>query len=259
MSDATPWLVAVRRSHDHLTSLVADLGPEELGRPSACSEWTIAQVLSHLGSQAVIFSLFVDAGITGGAAPAREAFGPIWDTWNARSPLDQATESVKANEALVSLLEGLDPETLRDFRLEMFGRTLDAAGLLRMRLSEHAVHTWDVAVTFDPTVAIANDAVELLVDGLAELASRSGRPLAEPLEATVITVGPRRLFRLQTSEAVLLEPTETESGTGRSIELPAEAFLRLLYGRLGDDHPAGGTVHADGITLSELTNMFPGF
>jgi uncharacterized protein (TIGR03083 family) len=216
-------------------------------------------VLSHLGSQAEIFSLFVDAGVSGGDPPSREAFGPIWDTWNARSPYDQATESVKANEALVSRLEDLDAETLRGFRLEMFGRTLDAAGLLRMRLSEHAVHSWDVAVTFDPSVGVADDAVELLIDGLGELASRSGKPPNEPLDAGVVTADPRRHFRLHTSDAVLLEPTGAEPEAGRSIEMPAEAFLRLVYGRLSDDHPPLGAVHAVGVSIATLSTIFQGF
>jgi uncharacterized protein (TIGR03083 family) len=258
MSDATPWLKAVRRSHDRLAGLVADLGPEQLGRPSACSEWSVAQVLSHLGSQAEIFSLFVDAGITGGDPPSRDAFGPIWDTWNARSPHDQATGSIKANEALVSRLEDLDAEALAGFRLEMFGRTLDAAGLLRMRLSEHAVHTWDVAVTFDPSAVVDPEAVELLVDGLGESASRSAKAPDEPLDASIITTGPSRRFRLQTSDAVLLEPSDPAAETGW-IELPAEALVRLVYGRLDDDHPPRGAVQTDGVSIEELTAIFPGF
>jgi hypothetical protein len=40
--------------------------------------------------------------------------------------------------------------------------------------------------------------------------------------------------------------------------LPAEAFVRLLYGRLDRDHtPAGITT--DGLTLDQLRAIFPGF
>jgi hypothetical protein len=40
-----------------------------------------------------------------------------------------------------------------------------------------------------------------------------------------------------------------------SLSLPAEALLRLVYGRLDDD--AG--LQASGVTLTELKPVFPGF
>jgi len=79
-------LAAVRRSHDRIAELTGGLGREQLDGPSACSQWSVAQVLSHLGSQAEIFSLFADAGLSRGEPPAQSVFGPIWDSWNARSP-----------------------------------------------------------------------------------------------------------------------------------------------------------------------------
>ncbi|HWG73953.1 MAG TPA: maleylpyruvate isomerase family mycothiol-dependent enzyme [Acidimicrobiales bacterium] len=259
MTDPAPWMAAVRQSHDGLAGLVAGMAPEDLGQPSACSEWSVAQVLSHLGSQAEIFSLFVDAGLSGGGPPPREAFAPIWDAWNARLPADQATRSVAANEAFVSRLEGLDAGALGGFRLEMFGRTIDAAGLLRMRLSEHAVHTWDVAIAFDPSAVVRAEAVELLVDGLGESAARSGKAPDEPIDVTVITTAPDRRFSLRTSDEVHLEATDRHADAGGSIELPAEAFLRLVYGRLDDNHPPQGPVRADGVSPADLINVFRGF
>jgi hypothetical protein len=141
----------------------------------------------------------------------------------------------------------------------MFGRSVDAAGLLRMRLSEHAVHAWDVAVAFDPAAEVAADAVELLIDGLGELAARSGQARGEPLDVTIVTFGPRRIFRLRAGDEVTLEPAGVAPGLDRSIELPAEAFLRLVYGRLDDAHPPRGTVHTDGVGIAELAPIFKGF
>jgi len=258
MSTTADWLAAVRGSHDRLAGIVAALDAGELERPSACAQWTVAQVLSHLGSQAEIFSLFVDAGAAGVDAPPRDAFGPIWDAWNARSPQDQATDSISANEVLVSRLEMLDDVSLRGFRLELFGRTLDADGLLRMRLSEHSVHTWDVEVAFDATAVVAGDAVDLLIDGLGETASRSGRAPAEPLRASVSTSSPARRFTLVTADDVRLEPAGA-TDEERSIALPAEVLLRLVYGRLGDDQPARGPVTSSGVELADLRQIFEGY
>jgi len=258
-SDLDAWRSAVRESHNRIVALVEKAELDDLKRQSACADWTVAQVLSHLGSQGEIFLLFLEAGLSGGDPPSRDAFGPIWDKWNARSPEEQASECVKANDAFITRLESLDSATLGSFGMDMFGRPVDAAGMLRMRLSEHAVHTWDVTVAFDPGAEVAADAVELLVDGLGELAARSGKAPAEPLEATIITTGPDRRAKLVASDAVVLESGADAVYGTPSIELPAEAWLRLVYGRLSAQHPPRGAVREEGVTIEALTDIFKGF
>jgi uncharacterized protein (TIGR03083 family) len=256
MSDPDVWLGALRRCHDRLAALVGGLDADELRGPSFCTEWTVAQVLSHLGSQAEIFSLFVDAGLAGGNAPSQDAMRPIWDRWNAREPEAQAAESLAANEALISRFESLDAKAIAAFHLDLFGMDLDATGLVRMRLSEYAVHAWDMAVALDPDARVAPDAVELLVDGLPAMAGRVGKPAAHPGTIAVTTEDPVRRFVLTTG-GVNLEPVETESVAQRvdgSIELAAEVLLRLVYGRLLESD----TMRTQGISAAELQTVFPG-
>jgi uncharacterized protein (TIGR03083 family) len=149
--------------------------------PSYDKEWSIAQVLSHLGSQAEIFAALLDAGITGEDPPGQESFPPIWDAWNARSPEAQATDSIAANARFVRRLEGFDAMQRSSFRLLAFGMDLDLAMFLRLRISEHAVHSWDVSVALDPSATVHHDAVEILLDGLPQLAARVGKPRGESL------------------------------------------------------------------------------
>ena len=262
--DATPdaadpgvWVAAVRRSHDRLTGLTEDLGPTGVAAPSACTGWSIAQVLSHLGSQAEIFSLFLDAALTGGDAPGPEAFGPIWDVWNGRSPEEQAAESRTANEAFVRRLEGLDEAQLASLHLSAFGRELDTVALLRMRLSEHALHTWDVAVALDPAATVPADAVALLVDGLAEVAGRAGRPVEPSRTLAVTTTAPERRFTL-VLDGVRLEPGADQATDG-TLHLPAEVLLRLVYGRLRPRDEESVALAAEGLTGDDLRAAFPGF
>src|SRR5208283_1685840 len=154
-----PWISALRHSHDRLRASVELLGLAELERRSYASEWSIAQVLSHLGSQAEIFGLFLDAGLTGQEPPGREEFMPIWDNWNAKDPQAQASDALRADQATLERFE-----------------SLDADEQARLHLSEHAVHTWDVVVALDPAVPVAPDAVALLIDTLDQLAARTGKP-----------------------------------------------------------------------------------
>jgi len=257
MSDARAWIAGLRSSTDRLRTITDSLGAEELSGPSYDEGWTIAQVLSHLGSQAEIFSAFLDAGLSGGEPPGPDAFPPIWDRWNAKTPEQQARDSVRANATLIERFESLSDEQLDTFRLSMFGMELDAAGVVRMRLSEHALHTWDVAVSLDPRAQVAPDAVELLVDTLGALAARTGKAHGQRLRVRIETTAPSRAFWLAVDDSVTLKPIDGEPPGETAVQLPAEALTRLVYGRLDPEHtPAGITTR--GVQLDDLRAVFPG-
>jgi uncharacterized protein (TIGR03083 family) len=251
-----PWIDALRRSHDRLQAVAGPLDLDQLQRQSYASEWSIAQVLSHIGSQAEIFGLFLDAGLSGQDPPGPDAFPPIWEAWNAKSPQDQAADALRADEAVTARFESLDDDQRKQFRLSLFGMDLDAAGLARMRLGEHAVHTWDVAVALDPSATLAPDAVGLLIDTLGQLAARAGKPGGIQRRLHVSTSSPVRHFTLETGDKVTLVASEYSEGLPE-LGLPAEAFIRLVYGRLDPAHtPPVETRRAD---LDDLRQVFPGF
>ena len=177
-----PWITALRNSHDRLLALAGPLDRGQLEQGSYDSEWTIAQVLSHLGSQAEIFGLFLNAGLTGQDPPGREEFVPIWDAWNAKDPQAQAADVLAADAATLERFESFDAGQRAQLRLRAFGREMDLAGVSRMRLGEHAIHTWDVAVALDPSATVAPDAVSLLIDTIGPLA-------AGPASRTARSVG----------------------------------------------------------------------
>jgi len=268
-TDPAPWIDALRHSHDRLRTLAEPVTAGQLQRRSYAREWSIAQVFSHIGSQSEVFGLFLDAGLNGQDAPGRDAFPPIWDAWNARSPQAQAADAVVADAVLVGRIESLDAGQRDRFRLELFGMDLDMAGLLRMRLGEHAIHTWDVAVALEPAATVAPDAVALLVDALGQLVTRSGKPDGRQLRLLVSATSPQRRFILESGEAVTLEPAESAESLPElrlpdagaqslpELRLPAEALVRLVYGRLDAAHTPA--VEAREVDLDELRRIFPGF
>ncbi len=250
-----PWIEALRHSSDTLRAKVEPLDAEQVQRPSYASEWTIAQVLSHLGSGAQIFSLFLEAGLTGAEPPGQEAFPPIWEVWNARGPEAQAAEALVADGELVERFESLDAGQLDSVRLQLFGMDLDITGLARLRLSEHAIHTWDIAVALDPAATVAADATDLLIDTLDQVAGRAGKPDGKQLKLGVSTTGPERHFLMETAENLTLTVADPDDSLPQ-LRLPAEAFIRLVYGRLDAAHtPAVETKQVD---LDELRTIFPG-
>jgi uncharacterized protein (TIGR03083 family) len=258
-TDPARWIDAVRHSHNALRALAAPLTTDQLQQRSYDSGWSIAHVLSHLGSQAEVFGLWLDAGLTGQDPPGQDAFPPIWEAWNARGPQAQAADSLQVNEALVERLESLDDGERERFRLQMFGMDLDIAGLARMRLSEHAVHSWDVAVALDPSARVAPEAVGLLIDTIGQLTARAGQPDGNKRRVHVSADDPQRHFTLETGETVTLEPAAAEERDEDEpeLQLPAEALIRLVYGRLDPAHTP--PVEARGVDLDELRPIFPGF
>ncbi|MDR3650365.1 MAG: maleylpyruvate isomerase family mycothiol-dependent enzyme [Acidimicrobiales bacterium] len=256
MSVASRTITALRRSQDHVSALVTGLDGHGLRRSSYAADWSIAQVLSHLGSQAEIFGLLLDAGLSGGDAPGPDLFPPIWDAWNERSPEELAADSIAANEGFVRRLEALDATQLDALHLSAFGMELDAAGFLLLRLPEHAIHTWDIAVVLDPSATVAHDAVELLIDRLPAMAGLVGKATERPTTLRVQTTEPERSFALVT-DGVRLEPW-TERPHDGVLSLSAEELLRLVYGRLDAGHAASLRLDASPMTLDDLRAVFPG-
>jgi len=259
-SDPHIWIAALRKSHDLLASLVQPLDAEQVRGPSYCSDWTIAQVLSHLGSGAEI-GLMMLPGALGEAEPVGgNAFQPVWDRWNAKSPDQQAADALVADEQHVRALEQLSDAELAKIQFPFIGMELDAAGLVRLRLGEHALHTWDVAVSADPAATVALEAAALLIDNVPEfIAPRLGKPQGEEFRNRVITTEPDRDYLLTVTDSVNMTGWPGGDGAGASeVRMPAEALLRLSYGRLDPGHTPPG-VTADPAGLDRLRQVFPGF
>ena len=259
-SNPGPWISALRHSHDRLRASVEPLGPDQLAQRSYPSEWTIAQVLSHLGSQAEIFGLILQAGLAGQEPPGPEEFPPIWDTWNAKDPQAQATDALRADQATLERLESMDAGERERLHLKLFGMDLDTTGFARLRVGEHAVHTWDVLVALDPAATLAPDAVALLIDALEQVAARSAKPDGKQRTVRVSTTDPERQFILTTGDEVTLTPSD-EGATPElglsELRLPAEALIRLVYGRLDEAHTP--PTETAGVELDELRQIFRGF
>ena len=159
--------------------------------------------------------------------------------WNAKDPIAWRDDYLAASEREVATFESLDDATIEAFSISMFGMDIDLVGLLRMRLGESAAHAWDVAVMSDPSATVEPGAVELLVDHLGRTAARGGKPRGEAFRVRVGTTDPQRDLVVVVGESVELATAEPDDSYDGSVDLPAEAFFRLVYGRLDPDHTPG--------------------
>ncbi|HEY7015344.1 MAG TPA: maleylpyruvate isomerase family mycothiol-dependent enzyme [Streptosporangiaceae bacterium] len=258
--DPRARIAALRNSHDRLASLVSALAADQRRGPSYCRDWTVAQLLSHLGSGAEIALLILPAALGEAEVPGQEAFPPIWDVWNAKTPDEQVADGLIADEKYVQALEALTDGELSRISLDLWGMHLDGVGLISLRLGEHAVHTWDAVVSVDPAATLAPDAVAFLIDNVPQfLAPRLGRPPEDAFRIRIVTTDPDRDYLLVAGQEISM-PDWPGDGAGADSEarMPAEALLRLAYGRLDADHTPAEVV-ADDADLDRLRALFPGF
>ena len=248
-------LNALRSSVDRLTAFVRPLDDIAVAGRAYPSEWTIADVLSHLGSGAVIAQRGLDDALTGTPTPVD--FNPgVWDVWNAKSPRTKVDDGLMADGAFVARLEAVAPGERARFRTSMGPFEFDWDAFVGMRLNEHLLHEWDVIVSVDPASTLPADGTILVVDNLELIGRFTAKPNGDPRAITVRTTDPDRSF------AVTIEPgtvtlAPAASAQQPDLSMPAESFIRLVYGRLDPDHTPSSVAGAPGALL-QLREVFPG-
>ncbi|GAA1140928.1 maleylpyruvate isomerase family mycothiol-dependent enzyme [Nocardioides aquiterrae] len=249
-------IAALRTEHDTLVTLLPNLPTESLAAPSGASEWTVAQVLSHLGSGAEI-----------GRAPIGRAAGEdvepvdnqeVWARWDDSAPLDQAAGFVEHNTRWIETVEALSDEQRATLTVDLgfLPEPVPLVVALGMRLNEVANHSWDVRVALDPSAELHADSADVLVElfrgPLSFILGFSAKP-AELTERAAVAVPGAGLVIDDDATIVggVDEPTATFRGA-------PEAFIRLLNGRLKDPYAGGATVEGN-VTLDDLRRVFPGY
>jgi uncharacterized protein (TIGR03083 family) len=243
----------LRDSVARLHELVRGLDVDQLEGPSYDTDWNIADVLSHLGSGAVMMQRRLDDSRAG----VETAFDPqpVWDEWNAKTPRGKADDALAEDERLLEQIEALTEAEWERLTFNFGPVTVGVDVAVALRLNEHAFHTWDIEVMFDDGAQIPPGAAAVIVDNLGFIARFTARPTGDEREVWLRTSHPVRHFtvRLTSDTAELLEG---DAGEQPDLELPAEAFCRLVYGRLDPDHSPA--VQANGEVLNTLRRVFPG-
>ena len=247
-------LDALRESVEHLHALVTPMSDGELEAPAYPSQWRIADVLSHIGSAAVIMGERISTGLRGKSLP--DEFSPaVWDEWNAKSPRAKADDGLAADRAFLDRLLGATDEERAAVTISLGPMSFDFGGIIGLRLNEHVLHTWDVEVAGDPVVGLSRAGTPLVVDSLELIARYTGKPSAAGRTIAVRTTDPGRDFSVTTGpESVGFAPGASSSDA--DLTIPAEALVRLVYGRLDPGHTPA--VEGDGALLDDLRAVFPG-
>lgn len=263
MSNADAVIAALRTGHDTLSGLVSAFSEDDLARPSGSALWDVSQVLSHLGSGAEIGQATVQAALDGKPNPGGDFNQTVWNRWDAMSRRQRADGFLQANHALTALYESFDAGTRDDLRIDLgfMPAPVDVATAARLRLNELTLHSWDVRVGFDEHATLAQDATALLLHGSPDMLGWISKPEVlggEEAVVQVTTSEPASVFalRLGARFSVDFDVPEKPDGT---LVLPAEAWLRLVAGRLSPRHTPSGVTATGAADLDLLRRLFPGY
>lgn len=254
-------IASLRRQHDQLAALVPTLTDDQLTGPSGASDWQVAQVLSHLGSGAEIGLAGYRAAVEGAQRPGDGFNQDVWDTWNARTPREQAEAFLEADEDAVAFLEGLSAEQRESVTVDLgfLPAPVSLTTVVGMRLNEVTSHSWDARVGVDP-------AAEFDAEGAALVLEHFTGPLGFLLGWS------GKADRLETPAVVAVEGTESaiavtddvrvlrgHSGATATLTGGAEAAVRLLGGRLREEHAPAHVRVTGNVSLDDLRKVFPGY
>ena len=130
-ADADPAIQVLARGLDQLETLLRSVREEDLGRPTPCSDWTVADLVDHVIQGPSRFATMVRGEQVDWSAPVPHADDPL------------AAYQENAQALRAALAEHPDAQPGADWQC-----------------AEIAVHTWDLATalgrsteTFDPEVA----------------------------------------------------------------------------------------------------------
>jgi uncharacterized protein (TIGR03083 family) len=247
-------LQALHDSVQHLKDLADAMDPEYYTSSAYPSEWTIADTFSHLGSGAVIGKQGFENSISD-REPDPAFNSSVWDEWNAKAPAAQVSDCLTSDAAYLAVLEDASEDERAKFQMNLGPFAFDFAGLVGLRLGEHVLHTWDIEVPFNPAAALSSEAADAILDNVSFVAARAAKPNGIVRDITIRTTDPARTFTLSL-QGDSAELRETTFDGAVDLDIPAEAFVRLVYGRLDPGHTPESVT---GDALELLRQVYPGF
>lgn len=254
----------LKAAAQRLEKFLDGLEPDDWDRPSACEGWTVADVVAHLVERGAPMPDQITRGLAGDTSPSpgtppgpptsedqfREDLGR--DAVDLRMRLGDrlAVELSNQNRRFDQVLEGLKPQDwdtpcYHRLRLETVRSKVD------IRLTELAMHEWDIRWAFDGGVQLPDDSLPGMVNTAYRAARRAFRQdanrtkqvryrfeIGEPVN-TVDDV-------VLSSEGVVYD-TSPQGNADVVFRSDARTYVMTIFGRIKMDNAfASGAMSAEG-------------
>lgn len=235
-----------------LEQYLSSLSPDDWRRPSACDQWTVADVVAHLADMSITFAERITKGLQGNVSPPpnRPAAGTITEddfregiaqrAISRRESLgDQLLSAfVEGNEELDQVLAGLGPQDWDKFCYHAMGPE-PVRTLVDMRITELSMHGWDIRSSFDPKATLSPESLTALINTIPRAVRRAFRPSAarlRPVRYRFEVTGP-----VSTNNDIVLNQEGARSEPARAVradmtfQCDAQTYVLVMFGRLGVD------------------------
>ncbi len=238
---------------------LGELASDQWELPSACAEWQVRDVVSHLIGGAERQAESMERGRGGDSNPPAGFVPP--DT-AALSAINAQRDIDRRNQLAGSALETFDASYDRLHReFDRFAQgswdtlcwhmrrgAMTAASYVELRIQELAIHDWDIRSAFQPGARLDPDSVPVLLDMSPTWLVMCFRPSAHLPKLVVygFDIGPEesRKYRMSvTGDAFEMVPGGAPQAD-LSLSATAEQYLLFTYGRL---------TAAEGISSGKLT------
>jgi len=249
-------VAVARRLAANIRAYLGELTPRQWELQSACAEWQVRDVVSHLIGGAERQAESMERGRGGDANPPAGFVPPdaaALSAANAQRDID------RRNEMAGHILESFDASYEKLHReFDEFAKcswdtlawhvrrgAMTGAAYVELRIQELAIHDWDIRSAFDTNAGLDPDCVPVLLDMSPRWLGMCFRPSA-PLPKPVVygfSIGGESYRMTVTGDAFQMEAGEA-SQPDLSISATGEQYLLFTYGRL---------TASDGIHLGRLS------
>ena len=255
MTEIEHRVAVAKRLAANIRKYLGDLTPEQWELPSACVEWQVQDVVSHLIGGAERQAESMERGRGGDSNPPAGFVPPQPAELSAANAQRDIN---RRNEMAGHFLESFDA-SYKKLHLEFdeFAKTswdtlcwhvrrgaMTAAAYVELRIQELAIHDFDIRSAFQANAGLDSDCVPVLVDMTPRWLGMCFRP-SEKLPKPVVygfDVDGEKSQLVVTGDAFEMKP-ESARNPDLSLSATGEQYLLFTYGRLTAE---------DGIHLGRL-------
>ena len=236
-----------KRLAANIREYLGKLTAEQWELPSACAEWQVRDVVSHLLGGAERQAESMARGRSGDSNPPAGFVPPepaVLSATNAQRDIDRRDQlSGRILEAFDASYEMLHKE-FDEFAKSSWDTlcwhvrrgAMTAESYVELRIQELAIHDWDIRSAFQSNAGLDPDCVPILLDMSPRWLGMCFRPTAQlPKPVTYgFNVGSDHYQMSATGDAFEMGPAVGGGASGADLTLSAtgEQYLLFTYGRL---------------------------